>query len=101
MSISLLHFFPRLRARTRRLERVERASADCLAIVWPHITSVVRSMSGNEAHGYLRAHAALHVTRHIGEQDRRFYDSVVERVVQMLEHRVLQPRPAVVVRRAA
>jgi hypothetical protein len=58
-------------------------------------------MSGNEAHGYLRAHATLHVMRHVGEQERHFSDSVVERVVQMLEHRLQQPRPALVVRRAA
>ena len=101
MSISLWNLIPRMRARTRWLERVERAAADCLAITWPHITGVVRSMSCNEVHGYLHAHATLHVTRHISEQDRRFHDAVVECVVQMLEQRVHQRRPAMVLRRAA
>ena len=100
MSVSLWPLIPRMRARTRWLERVERSAADCLTIIWPQITSAVHSMSANEAYGYLHAHAVLHVGRHIGPSDQRLQRAVTERVVQMLEQGVYQPRP-VYARRAA
>ena len=101
MAISVWHLVSRVRARSRWIDRVERLAADCLPHVWPHITSAVRSMSGNEAHGYLRAHASLHVSRRIPAHERSIQEAVIDRVVQLLELRVHQPVPVYATRRAA
>ena len=101
MSLSIWHLLPGMRARSRWIEKVERTAADCLPGVWPHITSPVKSMPWNEAYGYLRAHASLHVTQRIGAVDLRLTEAVIERLVQLLEQRVHQRQPAYAVRRAA
>ena len=101
MGISIWHLLPRMRARSRWLNRVERAAAECLPLVWSHLTPSVKSMSCNEAYGYLRAHASLHVTRRVGAEDSELLQAVIARVVQILEQRVHQPAVVPMLRRAA